>query len=184
MKNKTNVSDIREKYNLADDSTSEFDASTGEKQEFLEIEDVVFEDIPIAEVLETKNFEISEAPKLLNPTIRHKIVNKNRIDFLNCDFCSHSTSTKQSMERHMTQLHMDKSAKMFKCSVCPKTFAKKNILKSHEKIHLANRPTFDCQYCGKNLSSQTAVRNHIKWLHNEEREFDCSKCSKKFATVS
>lgn len=127
--------------------------------------------------------EISIIPlKILNPTIHSKITNVNCIERFSCDKCSHTTSTKLSIERHM-QLHLKPSSNLFSCSTCQKTFAKRNILQAHEKIHLIQRPTFDCPHCDKALSSKTAVANHIKWLHKKKREFECEKCHKMFATV-
>lgn len=126
----------------------------------------------------------ASAPILLNPTIHVKIRNIHRIELFKCDFCSHTNSTKLSMERHMKQIHLKKSAVSFQCETCSKAFAKKALLQNHQKIHMAVRPTYDCQHCGKVLSSKTAVASHIKWLHKEQREFRCSSCSKMFATVS
>lgn len=122
--------------------------------------------------------------KLLNPTIHVKIRTISRLELFKCDLCSHTSSTKASITRHMTQIHLSNSTNSFKCEVCFKRFAKKVILQNHAKIHMTQRPTFDCHYCGKVLSNRTAVASHIKWLHEEKREFRCSACSKMFATVS
>lgn len=123
--------------------------------------------------------------KLLNPTIHVKIRNVTRLPLFKCDLCSHTTSTKASINRHVKQIHLNSntSANAFKCQVCSKTFARKVILQNHEKIHMTQRPTFDCVHCGKVLSSRTAVTSHIQWIHNERRSFQCSTCSKLFATV-
>lgn len=124
--------------------------------------------------------------KLLNPTIHVRIRNVTRLALFKCDLCSHTTSTKASINRHVKQIHLNSNtpANAFKCQVCFKTFARKVILQNHEKIHMTQRPTFDCVHCGKVLSSRTAVTSHIQWIHNERRSFKCSTCSKLFATVS
>lgn len=121
-------------------------------------------------------------PKLLNPTIYPQIERKSRLDLLTCDKCSHSTSTKFALEKHM-EIHA-KNEKLFECEVCSKKFSKKQILLSHELTHKmsTDRKTFQCSECGKHLSSQTAVNNHLKWYH-EKREYKCEICSKDFATV-
>jgi RNase P subunit RPR2 len=201
MRNKTiDIAGFRQKHNLLDDSVDELEVSACEPQQFFEVI-THFDEEEIAEIVheepKTENpvkesrpakkaitiEQLPTAPKLLNPTIHPKIININRIDLLQCDFCTHTGSTKVSMERHMKQLHMQKSAKGFSCKVCLKTFAKKIVLLTHEKIHLNKRPTCECPHCGKFLSSMTAVSNHIKWLHKENREFKCKTCVKMFATV-
>lgn len=201
MRNKSiDVAGLREKHNLLDDSGDDFEVSACESQQFITvIEHIVEEETPpeVAIPMEPNKIEESRlaekdiviekttaAPKLLNPTIHPKIINLNRMELLKCDLCSNTTSTKLSMNRHMKQVHMKKSSKSFACKTCSKTFAKKIVLRTHEKIHLEQRPTFECPHCGKCLSSQTAVSNHIKWLHKENREFSCENCSKMFATVS
>lgn len=122
-------------------------------------------------------------PKLLNPTILPKIENKLRLKILTCDLCSHTTSTKNSLEKHM-EIHI-RNEKLYECQICHKKFAKKPVLMNHELTHKlsAERKTFQCKECGKHLSSQTALSTHIKW-HHEEREFKCQICNKDFATVS
>lgn len=124
------------------------------------------------------------APKILNHLLAPKIVNNHRIDVLKCDLCSNTCSTKTAMDRHMRQLHSKGASSLFQCGVCSKTFAKRLVLQTHEKIHMNQRPTHECQYCGKILSSQTAVANHIKWIHTVNKEFECVSCLKLFATVS
>lgn len=195
MRNKTiDLSVVRQKNNLVEDSAKEFEAvAVAETEQFVEFiafaEEIAVADISLEETAEERKtkapvvFEKLAAPKLLNPTIHPKIINLNRMKLFKCDFCSHTTSTMAPMERHMKQIHITKASTSFTCKICLKTFGKKNILQNHEKIHMTQRPTFECQHCGKVLSSQTAVSNHIKWIHKESREFECKSCSKKFATV-
>lgn len=125
---------------------------------------------------------LKNKPKLLNPTILHKIASKSRMVLLSCDKCSHTTSTKYALEKHL-ELHLT-NEKLFECKVCHKKFSRKPILMSHELTHKlsSERKTFQCKECGKHLSSQTAVNTHIKW-HHGKREFKCQVCLKDFATV-
>lgn len=195
---------VRRKYKL-DEEQQVPEASVAETQQFIEIIEA-YDDEPKAESPKQRRAvvvsrskpsplnaikleSIEEIPKIsvkplkiLNPTIHSKITNVNRKERFSCDKCSHTTSTKLSIERHM-QLHLQPSSNLFSCSTCQKTFAKRNILKAHEKIHLIQRPTFDCPQCDKTLSSKTAVANHIRWLHKVKREFECEKCHNMFATV-
>jgi stress-induced morphogen len=121
-------------------------------------------------------------PKLLNPTIVPKIESKIRWNILKCDLCSHSTSTKNSLENHM-KVHIENGA-LYECQVCHKSFAKKSTLRNHESIHRASidRILSQCNLCDKVLSSQASLNSHYNWFHSE-RVFSCDLCdSKKFAT--
>lgn len=132
--------------------------------------------------LPTKSAEKSQ-PKILNPTILPKIENKLRLELLLCDLCTHTTSTKLSLEKHM-EVHL-RNEMLFECKICLKKFAKRPILINHLLTHKlsSDRKTFQCKECGKHLSSQSAVNSHMKW-HHQDREFICHVCSKEFATVS
>jgi transcription elongation factor Elf1 len=199
MRNKPiDIKEMRKKHDLLDEpAVKVFEISASEPAEMFEVIEQLVEDEQFSEILPEVQDEaekskkateepavLSPPPKILNPTIIPRIVNTTRMELFKCDFCSHSASTKLSMERHMKQIHLrTKSKLIFSCKVCSKAFAKSTVLKIHEKIHMDHRPTYECQQCGKVLSSQTAVTNHIRWLH-AEKEFECPVCQKKFATVS
>lgn len=199
---------IREKYNLVEDETDKVPEAINyeDAPHFIEIIEEYYEPeqndtkISIDRRPFNKTFDktsqskqsprksertksLPVVSKILNPTIHQKIINVNRSERFSCDQCSHTASTKTSIERHMKQIHLKPSSSLFICATCTKTFAKKNILQAHEKIHLLQRPTFECSQCNKVLSSKTAVANHIKWFHKEDRDFECQKCQKMFATV-
>lgn len=203
-----NLFSIRAKYNISDElgdeeetSTESFQASfndtlkqddepdlptvTSQNESFslvLQSDKTSIKAVVVEETA-SKDFQ-GPAPVLLNPTIHVKIRNIQRIELFNCDLCSHTSSTKFSMERHMKQIHLKQSAIAFRCETCFKTFAKKALLQNHQKIHMTHRPTYDCQHCGKVLSSKTAVASHIKWLHKDKRDYRCTSCPKMFVTVS
>lgn len=195
MRNKSvDIKLVRLKYELAEAETVVQEAPANEAEYFEVVEiDVkqstrnIFEIPQETTKMSTRRSQYAPStppPKILNPTILAKIQSVVRLDLFKCDKCSHSSSTKTSIERHMKQIHLQQSPKSFSCSTCNKTFSRNIVLQNHEKIHLAQRPTFDCPHCGKALSSQTAVRNHVSWVHKESREFACRICTKQFATVS
>lgn len=164
-----------------------FEATTISQNEEFIIEQSIPSQSNIRKAPTIKRVEKSSKPqvqmKILNPTILPKIESKLRIELLNCDKCTHKTSTRQAMEKHM-QLHI-RNEKLFECGICQKKFSSKKVLKNHESIHLSSteRKLFECNICAKSLSSATAVNNHIKYFHSESCEFSCAVCDKKFKTV-
>jgi uncharacterized Zn-finger protein len=52
------------------------------------------------------------------------------------------------LQRHVKEAHPP----VHKCSECDKTFANKNSLRDHMKLHQESRPSFVCEHCGKEFS--------------------------------
>ena len=59
------------------------------------------------------------------------------------------------------RIHFSIGLKPFTCSHCGKSFARKEKLKEHERIHTGERP-FTCDVCGKSFSDSGNFSNHKK----------------------
>ncbi|KAJ9596020.1 hypothetical protein L9F63_012753, partial [Diploptera punctata] len=70
----------------------------------------------------------------------------------------------------------------FKCSICSKTFNRKDHLNIHLRSHNNYKP-FTCSFCSKSFTGKSNLNVHLR-LHNNERPFKCSLCSKSFADKS
>jgi hypothetical protein len=72
---------------------------------------------------------------------------------------------------------------MFICPFkdCKKSYALKNILLAHLRIHYGIKP-FICTYCNKSFNEKGNLKTHIR-IHTGERPFKCKKCQKGFKAL-
>ena len=77
-----------------------------------------------------------------------------------CSFqiCGEEMGCKLSMYNH-TKRHAHK-ASLFNCSICKKSFWKKETLERHKERH--KKPGFACSKCPKKFMSKFTLRTHIK----------------------
>lgn len=71
------------------------------------------------------------------------------------------------------------------CTVCQKTFKRRDYLKQHMKTHAPQRDVYRCprEGCGRSYTTVFNLQSHILSFHEEQRPFVCEHtgCSKTFA---
>lgn len=75
--------------------------------------------------------------------------------------------------------HQDKP---FSCDVCGKSFAFKNYLSEHKKVH-SEKDKCKCNLCSKTFSSNKVLKRHLR-IHTGEKPFKCEFCDKTFGGAS
>ena len=91
-----------------------------------------------------------------------------------CDDCQKTYSTRQSLKRHMSDVH--KGLKPFKCTSCDSKFANGQGLKNHiAAIHGGKKP-YQCQKCDSSFATNQGLKRHISSVHEEQKQFKCQKC--------
>lgn len=66
----------------------------------------------------------------------------------------------------------------YACSVCRKTFARRKILRRHQRFHSGEKP-YSCPACSKTFALRKSLRRHMRF-HTGERPHVCVKCGKSF----
>ena len=73
-----------------------------------------------------------------------------------------------------------KAEKRFKCTVCEKSYARKQYLREHQKAHLF-RQNFKCTKCDKSFNHKCILKQHEQEKHaSDEDKILCPKCGKQF----
>ncbi|XP_061622794.1 gastrula zinc finger protein XlCGF8.2DB-like [Phyllopteryx taeniolatus] len=68
--------------------------------------------------------------------------------------------------------------KPFSCSVCGKSFGRKQHMLRHTRAHTGEKP-FTCSVCGKKFTQKPNLIHHMR-THTGEKPFSCSVCGKTF----
>uniref|UniRef100_A0A8I3Q091 GDNF inducible zinc finger protein 1 n=2 Tax=Canis lupus familiaris TaxID=9615 RepID=A0A8I3Q091_CANLF len=82
--------------------------------------------------------------------------------------------------KHHNRIHT--GSKPFKCEVCFRTFAQRNSLYQHIKVHTGERP-YCCDQCGKQFTQLNALQRHHR-IHTGEKPFMCNACGRTFTDKS
>ncbi|XP_059972439.1 PR domain zinc finger protein 14 [Mesoplodon densirostris] len=77
-------------------------------------------------------------------------------------------------------LHVHEKHRPHKCSTCGKCFSQSSSLNKHMRVHSGDRP-YHCVYCTKRFTASSILRTHIR-QHSGEKPFKCKYCGKSFAS--
>ncbi|XP_023243759.1 zinc finger protein 62-like [Centruroides sculpturatus] len=101
---------------------------------------------------------------------KHARTHEDKRDKYFCDICKTGFTCKSSVDRHRIAQHQN----MFVCCYCSRSFETKNMLKTHQKIHIQK-----CNICKKELASKYALNVHQR-IHFDIKPFVCEVCNRRF----
>ncbi|XP_030566730.1 zinc finger protein 184-like isoform X2 [Drosophila novamexicana] len=65
------------------------------------------------------------------------------------------------------------------CTYCGKTFARRQGLEEHERVHTGERP-YKCALCGASFAQRANWRTHLLTIHQNQANFKCGQCERSF----
>ena len=89
--------------------------------------------------------------------------------------------------RFVQPRRMDKETKLkkvstarFECTICGRSFKRKNYLDLHTEIHL-NERNHPCKLCGKRFNTAKNLKSHLLTHKYQKKIYKCNQCEKTFA---
>ncbi|EDV96636.1 zinc finger protein draculin [Drosophila grimshawi] len=97
-----------------------------------------------------------------------------------CSECGKCYRQAVNLKNHITTAHERK--KQFACTECPKSFALKERLKLHMRLHSGEKP-YPCSLCEKRFARGGQLQQHVVSHHKTSiQQFNCTHCSASFST--
>ena len=81
----------------------------------------------------------------------------------------------------------EQSTSSFACTICNKTFKRKDNMKEHKMRHMKEK-RFPCSDCKKSFTTKRELNNHVFSIHTGSlpypTSYPCVVCQKTFSTES
>lgn len=98
----------------------------------------------------------------------------------NCDrkrhLCDVCGKSFASKDKMKLHYRIHTGEKPFQCKFCPKSFTKRDYLVMHERIHTGEKP-YECTHCGRRFNQACSLKIHVR-SHTGERPYVCPGCQK------
>ncbi|KAM3960201.1 uncharacterized protein ACR2FA_005682 [Aphomia sociella] len=99
-----------------------------------------------------------------------------------CSSCGRKFAYKGELSTHYRNVHDKdlKAKKIFKCTICDKTYkCQKSVLIHERSVHTGQRPAI-CSVCNSSFYHEDYLKEHMR-LHTGETPFKCPICGRGYA---
>ena len=110
---------------------------------------------------------------------------------IKCQFCSKTFCSKKSMNRHVRNIHKEKTGQLeimqtnHECDLCGKSFTQAWSLKAHKITVHEKQRNYKCNTCEKYFLSKANLKNHMDShiTKSGEKNHACESCGKAFSLL-
>jgi KRAB domain-containing zinc finger protein len=86
----------------------------------------------------------------------------------------------------MNHLRTHTGERSFQCTLCPRAFARPDVLALHQAVHTGIRD-HRCTHCTRTFPSPSALNKHVHMKHTAEMVstpnlYECAQCARRFMT--
>ena len=107
-----------------------------------------------------------------------------------CTICSKTLKSPNYLQTHYWRSHSENveigkdsrfsGVRSHQCQTCDRYFSSSQILKKHEKTHVAQE-NLTCEFCSKIYLSKPLLTRHLR---SHRKDFECQTCNKFFKSAT
>ncbi|XP_072937779.1 uncharacterized protein [Epargyreus clarus] len=111
-------------------------------------------------------------------SLKHEVTKKEA-----CSKCDKRFTTTKALKCHQRAVHRDETDETYQCTVCMRSFLRKNSFLSHMRMHQTKENMkFICNTCKREFQHQAHLDNHILAVHTRDKGYSCDICNINFTT--